>query len=84
MVHTSPWCLQPEKPDKISVVFDCAAKCNGISLNDNLLPGPNLLSSLQGILLRFSKFPVAFSSDVECMFYQVKVLEKHRDLLRFL
>lgn len=74
----------PQKPGKIRVVFDCAAKCNGISLNDNLLPGPNLLNSLQGILLRFRKFPVAFSSDVECMFYQVKVPEKHRDLLRFL
>lgn len=74
----------PQKPGKIRVVFDCAAKCNGISLNDLLLPGPNLLNSLQGILLRFREFPVAFSSDVECMFYQVKVPEKQRDLLRFL
>ena len=74
----------PQKPGKIRVVFDCAAKCNGISLNDLILPGPNLLNSLQGILLRFRKFPVAFSSDVECMFYQVKVPERQRDLLRFL
>ena len=74
----------PQKPGKIRVVFDCAAKCDGFSLNDVLLPGPNLLNSLQGILLRFRKFPVAFSSDVECMFYQVKVPEKQRDFLRFL
>ena len=74
----------PQKPEKIRVVFDCAAKFNGISLNDILLPGPNLLNSLQGILLRFRKFPVAFSSDIECMFYQVKVPEIQIDLLRFL
>lgn len=64
------WTIPPhgfynlQKPDKIGVVLDCAAKCNGISLNDNLLLGPNLLNSLNGILLWFRKFPVAFSSHV--------------------
>ncbi|XP_070549158.1 uncharacterized protein [Ptychodera flava] len=74
----------PRKPDKIRVVFDCAAKCSGISLNDVLLPGPNLMNDLQGVLMRFREYPVAFSSDIECMFYQVKVPESQRDLLRFL
>ena len=74
----------PRKPEKIRVVFDCAAKYRGTSLNDNLLPGPNLMNSLQGVLMRFRKFSVAFSSDIECMFYQVKVPDKQRDLLRFL
>ncbi|XP_077863904.1 uncharacterized protein LOC144348389 [Saccoglossus kowalevskii] len=73
----------PRKPNKIRVVFDCAAKCDGTSLNDVLLPGPNLMNDLKGILMRFREFPVAFSSDIECMFYRVKVPECQQDLLRF-
>ncbi|PIK37335.1 hypothetical protein BSL78_25834 [Apostichopus japonicus] len=38
----------PRKPVKIRVVFDCGAKYGGVSLNDVLLPGPNLMNSLQG------------------------------------
>ncbi|PIK41880.1 hypothetical protein BSL78_21277 [Apostichopus japonicus] len=38
----------PRKPGKIRVVFDCGAKYGGASLNDVLLPGPNLMNSLQG------------------------------------
>ncbi|KAJ8017933.1 hypothetical protein HOLleu_44355 [Holothuria leucospilota] len=74
----------PMKPEKIRVVFDCAARYGGMSLNDKLLSGPNLMNSLQGVLMRFREHPVAFSSDIECMFYQVKVPEDQRDLLRFL
>ena len=67
-----------------SAVFDCAAKYLGTSLNDNLLSEPNLMNSLQGVLLRFRKFSIAFSSDIECMFYQVKIPDNQRDLLRFM
>ncbi|XP_071948974.1 uncharacterized protein [Antedon mediterranea] len=73
----------PKKPTKIRVVFDCAARYLGVALNDLLLCGPNLLNNLNGILLRFRQHPVAFMSDIETMFYQVKVPKKHRNLFRF-
>ena len=55
-----------------------------MGLNDFLLPGPDQLNDLIGILHRFRKESVAVSADVEKMFYQFKVNEEHRDFLRFL
>ena len=62
-----------KKPDKIRVVFDCSAKCMGISLNSQLLQGPNLANNLFGVLIRFIKNKIAIVGDIESMFYQVKV-----------
>lgn len=69
---------------KLRVVFDCGAKFKGTSLNDELLQGPNLTSSLIGVLLRFRQEPLAFMSDIKSMFYQVRVADEHKDFLRFL
>ena len=74
----------PKKPDKIQVVFDSAAECDGISLNSLLLSGPNLTNGLLGVLLRFCQNPVAMVADIKQMFHSFKVREGHRDLLRFL
>ena len=67
---------------KIRVVFDCSLKYSGVSLNDNLLQGPDLTNRLLGVLLRFRENKVAFISDIEKMYYQVRVPGKHADLLR--
>ncbi|XP_041458034.1 uncharacterized protein LOC121410188 [Lytechinus variegatus] len=80
--HTGVY--HPRKPGKIRVVFDCSAKCNGISLNDHLLQGPDLTNGLLGVLCRFRQDDVAFMADIKSMFHQFYVTEKHRDLLRFL
>ncbi|XP_067947249.1 uncharacterized protein [Watersipora subatra] len=74
----------PKKPDKIRVVFDCAAKVGGVSLNDFLLQGPEHMNCLQGILLRFRKGPVAVMGDIERMFHQFRVLPEHRRFLKFI
>ena len=87
--HLQRWYLplfgvyNPKKPGKIRGVFDSSAVYDGISLNSLLLQGPDMTNNLLGVLLRFRKdmFPVA--ADVEQMFYQFRVHDKHRDFLRF-
>ena len=66
------------------VVFDCAAKCHNVSLNDVLLQGPNLTNGLIDVLFRFREGAIAVSGDIEGMFLQVRVPPAQRDYLRFL
>ena len=69
---------------KLRVVFDCSARYRDVSLNDALYKGPDYINSLAGILCRFRKHPIAFSCDVEKMFYAFHVHVADRDFLRFL
>ena len=75
----------PHNPDKIRVVFDCAASYHGVSLNNLLLQGPDLTNSLLGVLLKFreEQESLAVMSDIESMFYQVRVCKDDIDCLRF-
>ena len=73
----------PRKPDKIRVVFDCSAKYFGLSLNDHLLAGPDMMNKLAGILCRFRKENVAVSNDIQSMFNGFKVSKDDRNFLRF-
>ena len=61
------------KPDKVRIVFDCSAKCKGVSLNDNVLQGPDMTNRLVGVLLRFRQERIEMMADIEAMFHQVKV-----------
>ncbi|XP_051784790.1 uncharacterized protein LOC127528351 [Erpetoichthys calabaricus] len=72
------------KKNKIRVVFDCTAICQGFSLNEQLLKGPDLTNTLIGVLTRFREEPIALMADIKSMFYQVKVPEEDTDLLHFL
>ena len=74
----------PKKPDQIRVVFDSSAGCQGKSLNQELLTGPDLMNSLIGVLIRFRRDDVAAMCDVEQMFHSFHVTPEHRDFLRFL
>lgn len=65
--------MNSNKPDKVRVVFDCASVFQGLSLNAQLLQGPDLANNLVGVLFRFREEPVAMMSDVESMFHQVNV-----------
>ena len=76
--------FRPQKPDKVRVVFDCAAEYGGTSLNKELLQGPDLTNSLVGVLTRFREGPVAMMADIEDMFHQVRVRPPDCDSFRFL
>jgi len=54
---------------KFRVAHDCAARYQGVALNDKLLQGPDLTNSLVGVLLRFRQGKIAFTADIKAMFF---------------
>lgn len=63
----------PNKPNKLRIVFDASSKSSGVSLNDCLISGPDLYNSLYTILLNFRIKKFAFTADIKEMFLQVLV-----------
>ncbi|GBP35763.1 hypothetical protein EVAR_82698_1 [Eumeta japonica] len=59
--------VNPSKT-KILIVHNAAA--HGVCLNDHLLPGPDLLQLLPGVLMRFRQRPVAVNANIKEMFLQ--------------
>ncbi|KAL9977579.1 hypothetical protein ACROYT_G014998 [Oculina patagonica] len=76
--------INPNKPGKVRVVFDAAAKYQGVSLNQNLLQGPDMTNNLVAVLSRFRQDQTALMADIEAMFHQVKVAPEDQDAFRFL
>ena len=69
-----------EQNEKLRVVFDASYSHQGQSLNDQLLKGPDLMTPLFGVLVRFRVKAFAVSADIEKMFPQVRVKICDRDV----
>ena len=61
------------KPDKLRLVFNVAAKAEGVSLDDTLLSGPDLLNPLVSVLMKFCQYAFAFGGDICEMFHQLNI-----------
>ena len=69
---------------KVRAVFDASAKSSsGVSLNDQLLIGPTIHSTLVDVLLRFRLHRIALTTDVSRMYRAILLPADERDLHRF-
>lgn len=76
---------EDKSTSKTRVVFDASCPgINGISLNQDLLVGPQLQQDLRQILLRWRCFPISLVSDIVKMYRQVKVYDEDADFQRIL
>ena len=66
------------------VVYDCADKYGGTSLNQQLFPGPDQPNQSVGVLSQFGQESVGVVADMEGMFHQMLVEPKDCDVLRFM
>ena len=73
----------PRKPEETEVVFDCASRSGGISLNQQLLRGPENASTLIGVIVRFRVEKIAATADMKRMFHQVLIAPEDRGALCF-
>ena len=76
--------INPKKPDCVRRVYDASAKFMSQSLNDKIYTGPDLLSSLFGVFLRFCAGRIAMASDVKEMYHMLRLPESDRPSMRFL
>ncbi|GBP40832.1 hypothetical protein EVAR_87095_1 [Eumeta japonica] len=72
------------KPGIVRVMFDAAANSRGTSLNDHLLPEPDLLQSQPGVLTRFHRHKIAVAADVQEIFLRIRIKSDDRDVLCYL
>ena len=67
----------------VRIVWDCAAKYFGRSLNSEIMKTPNCLQNLFTVLLRVRKYPFVVMSDISEMFLKVRLDPKDRKFHRF-
>ena len=72
------------KPNKVRLVWDATAKSKGVSLNDFVLSGLDLLNPLAEALLGFRVGRIVVCGDIAEMFHRINVRESDMHAQRFL
>ncbi|XP_066971913.1 uncharacterized protein [Macrobrachium rosenbergii] len=67
---------QLHKSTKVRIVWNSAAKFNGLCLNDGFYKGPGFLNSLLYCLLHWRMKSIGIAGDVQKMFNQILMAEK--------
>ena len=75
--------MRQAKKNKVHLVFDSTASYKGTSLNEELLPGPDLCNKLRSVLTRFRNGEIGFCADIESMFHAFYLPVQHKDYTRF-
>lgn len=65
--------INSDKYGKVRIVCNAAAKAGKVSLNDNLLKGPDWVVSFFGIILKFPQHKIAFTAGIREMFHCVQI-----------
>ena len=76
--------LRPGKSTSCRIVWNSAAVYKGVSLNDGLFKGPDLLNNLFCVLLAWRQHAIAITGDIRKMFNQIQLASDDRKYHRFL
>lgn len=68
----------PNKREKMRMVYDWSTEFQARSLNKQLLSGSDLMNRIVGVLWRFKENGIAFMAEREHLFYQVIVSKEDR------
>ncbi|UYV67005.1 hypothetical protein LAZ67_4003633 [Cordylochernes scorpioides] len=74
----------PNKQGRLRLVFNAAARSNGVSLNEALSKGPDLIRPLTSVLWNFRVHNIALTGDTTDMFHRVRVIKEEQCTQRFL
>ncbi|XP_055604683.1 uncharacterized protein LOC129752918 [Uranotaenia lowii] len=76
--------LNPRKSGKVRIIWDAAARVNGVAFNDLLLKGPDMLAPLHSVLYRFRQRQICITGDIREMYHQIKIRAEDRQSQLFL